>query len=143
MSRANNSTDSRRYYDWFYRSELDLLSARALIEDKRLYDPAVFHCVQAIEKSFKAFLLFNTRRLFDGHNLVWLCKQCVLLHEFFRSCISKTAPLNRYYIETRYPADVPELITKEFAENTLKTVIEITDFIREYLKFDFNSYKLK
>jgi HEPN domain-containing protein len=141
MSRGGNKTDSRRYYDWFYRCELDLMAAKILVSDSRLSDTAVFHSVQATEKAFKAYLLYSTKRLYDGHNLVWLCKQCTLLNDFFRQFIPVMAGLNRYYIETRYPADVPEVMSYAQTQAILDTAVKIADFIREHLKFDFKSYR--
>ncbi len=141
MSRSSNhSGDSKRYYDWLYHAYQDILSAKKLIDDKRLYSQTVFHCQQAIEKGLKAFLLYKHHKLFDGHNLTWLCKQAAMTDQEFTKWISKCALLNRFYIETRYPADIPEEITREMAENILFAADEMTEFICEYIKFDFNSY---
>ncbi|MGN0553098.1 MAG: HEPN domain-containing protein [Oscillospiraceae bacterium] len=141
MSRSNShKTDSKRYYDWLYHAYQDLLSAKILIDDKRLYEQVVFHCQQAIEKSLKAFLLYKTHRLFDGHNLTWLCKQAAMLDGEFTAWIEKSTQLNRFYIETRYPADIPANVTREFAEGILKSTDELVDVVCERIKFDYNSY---
>ncbi|MBP1560450.1 MAG: HEPN domain-containing protein [Oscillospiraceae bacterium] len=138
--RSNHTTDSKRYFDWLYHAYQDLLAARMLIEDNRLYGPTVFHCQQAIEKSLKAFLLFKHRKLFDGHNLTWLCKQAALTDQAFTQWIGKSTLLNRFYIETRYPADIPEEISRELAEDILAATEEMTEFICDAVKFDYNSY---
>ncbi len=141
MSRGNNHTgDSKRYYDWLYHACQDMMAARMLIADKRLYGPTVFHCQQAIEKSLKAFLLYKHRKLFDGHNLTWLCKQAALTDGAFTKWLGKCALLNRFYIETRYPADIPEDITRELAEDILNAAEEMTEFIYDVVGFDYNSY---
>lgn len=141
MSRGNShTTDSKRYYDWLYHACQDMLAAKMLIGDKRLYGQTVFHCQQAIEKSLKAFLLYKHRKLFDGHNLTWLCKQAALTDQTFTQWIGKSAQLNRFYIETRYPADIPEDITRELAEDILAAAGEMTDFIFDATGFDYNSY---
>lgn len=141
MSRSSNhSGDSKRYYDWLYHAYQDMLAAKKLIEDKRLYSQVVFHCQQAIEKGLKAFMLYKQRKLFDGHNLAWLCKQAAMMEQDFVKWLSKCAMLNRYYIETRYPADIPDEIDRELAEDILFAAEEMMEFICEYIKFDFNSY---
>ena len=141
MSRSSNhSTDSKRYLDWLYHAYQDILSAKKLIEDKRLYSQVVFHCQQAIEKGLKAFLLYKHHKLFDGHNLAWLCKQAALTDEIFVQWLAKCAMLNRFYIETRYPADIPEEIDRELAEDILFAADEMMKFICDHIKFDFNSY---
>ncbi|MGN0587398.1 MAG: HEPN domain-containing protein [Oscillospiraceae bacterium] len=140
MSRGNHSGDSKRYYDWLYHAYQDMLAARLLITDKRLYAPAVFHCQQAIEKSLKGFLLYKTRRLNDGHNVTWLCKQAALLDECFKQWLPQTTSLNKYYIETRYPADIPQDISYSDAQDMLRTTEEIMEAVCGIIKFDYNSY---
>ncbi len=138
--RSNHSTDSKRYFDWLYHAYQDLLAARVLIEDDRLYNPTVFHCQQAIEKSLKAFLLFKHHKLFDGHNLTWLCKQAAMTDQSFTKWIGKSTLLNRFYIETRYPADIPDEITRDLAEDILAATEDMMEFICDCIKFDYNSY---
>lgn len=138
--RSNHTTDSKRYYDWLYHAYQDLLAARMLIEDKRLYGPTMFHCQQAIEKSLKAFLLYKHHKLFDGHNLTWLCKQAAMTEQSFTKWICKSTLLNRFYIETRYPADIPDEIDKTLAEEILAETEDMMEFICDNIKFDYNSY---
>lgn len=144
MSRSSShSTDSKRYYDWLYHACLDIMSARILVEDDRLCKPAVFHCQQAMEKGLKAFLLYKHRKLFDGHNLTWLCKQAAMTDGAFTEWISKSAVLNRFYIETRYPADIPEEIGRELAKDILTSTEDMLKFICGITKFDYRSYRKK
>ncbi|MEG0615330.1 MAG: HEPN domain-containing protein, partial [Oscillospiraceae bacterium] len=75
MSRSYHTTDSKRYFDWLFHAKLDYLATQLLITDERCYLTAAFHCQQCIEKALKGYLLFKNRKLFDGHNLTWLCKQ--------------------------------------------------------------------
>lgn len=138
--RSSHSGDSKRYYDWLFHAYQDLLAARMLITDKRLFNPTVFHCQQAIEKSLKAFLLYKHRKLFDGHNLTWLCKQAALTDQAFTKWIGKSTLLNRFYIETRYPADIPEEIDRQLVEEILEATEDMMDFICDNIKFDYNSY---
>ena len=100
----------------------------------------VFHCQQAMEKSLKAFLLYKTHHLLDGHNLTWLCKQAAMLDSEFTDWIGKSTQLNRFYIETRYPADIPFDITRDFAETVLNDTEQLVDVVCERIKFDYNSY---
>ncbi|MBQ8786443.1 MAG: HEPN domain-containing protein [Oscillospiraceae bacterium] len=141
MSRkSSHNSDSKRYYDWLFHAYQDLLAARMLITDRRLFNPTVFHCQQAIEKSLKAFLLYKHRKLFDGHNLTWLCKQAALTDQSFTKWIGKSTLLNRFYIETRYPADIPEEIDRQLVEEILEATEDMMDFICDNIKFDYNSY---
>jgi HEPN domain-containing protein len=141
MSRQSSHTsDSKRYYDWLYHAYQDILSGHMLIDDPRLAEQAVFHCQQAIEKSLKAFLLYKTHKLFDGHNLAWLCKQAALLDSGFTPWLSRCAALNRFYIETRYPADIPAEMPVSAAKEILSDTDDIMEYVCDALKFDFASY---
>ena len=57
MSRGYRDGDSRRYFDWLYYANLDLLAAKNLQCDERCYNGAAFHCQQCIEKALKGYLL--------------------------------------------------------------------------------------
>ncbi len=140
MSRGNHNGDSKRYYDWLFHAYQDLLSAKLLISDRRLYAQVVFHCQQAIEKSLKGFLLYKTRRLLDGHNITWLCKQAAMLDGCFTKWINKSTYLNRFYIESRYPADIPEDISYADAQDMIEYAENIMTDVCDIIKFDYNSY---
>ncbi|MFV0400196.1 MAG: HEPN domain-containing protein [Oscillospiraceae bacterium] len=104
---TRRSSDSRRYYDWLARAGEDIIASGLLMTDDNCYHSAAFHCQQCIEKALKAYLLLMDRRLVDGHNLTWLCKQAMRYDQRFSSWLDESAALNRCYIETRYPADLP------------------------------------
>jgi len=101
------SNDSKRYYDWLDRAGEDILSAMVLSEDDNCYNNAAFHCQQTIEKALKAYILLKSDVLVDGHNLPWLCKRAAKYDKTFGNWLNQSASLNRCYIETRYPADLP------------------------------------
>ena len=141
MARSSNKKgDSKRYYDWVYHAVLDRMAAQRLCDDPKLYYTAAFHCQQCIEKALKGFLLFKCRRLFDGHNLTWLCKQAAMMDESFVQWIDESVILNRYYIETRYPADIPLNISDETMSSLMTISGDMLDFICDAIKFDFKSY---
>lgn len=140
MGRGYRDNDSRRYFDWLLHANLDLLAAKTLMEDERCFNATAFHCQQCAEKALKGYLLFKKHKLFDGHNLTWLCKQAILIDPHFSQWLEKSTALNSYYIETRYPADIPMDINTETMEELLKFTGEILQFITEQIHFDFMSY---
>ena len=105
MSRGYRDGDSRRYFDWLYYANLDLLAAKNLQCDERCYNGAAFHCQQCIEKALKGYLLFKKHRLYDGHNLTWLCKQAMQIDGQFSKWLEKSALMNQYKIETTKKTD--------------------------------------
>jgi HEPN domain-containing protein len=140
MSRGFRDSDSKRYFDWLFHANIDYLAAKSLKEDERCYNAAAFHCQQCIEKGLKGYLLFKKHRLYDGHNLTWLCKQAIQADGHFSQWLVKCTMLNRYYIETRYPADIPLDIDTETINELMQYTTEILGFISEQIRFDFMSY---
>lgn len=143
MARGYRTSDSKRYYDWLYYAAIDLRVAKMLIDDQRCYNTIAFHCQQAIEKGLKGYLLWKRNRLYDGHNLPWLCKQAMQEDQSFKKWLPASVQITRYYIEARYPADfLLQLDQKTAAEVTADTA-DILSLINGLVKFDFNSYRPK
>lgn len=143
MSRGEHKTDSKRCYDWMFYAYSDLYAAKLLMTDKRLYSMAAFHCQQCAEKALKAFLLSKNHKQPDGHNLTWLCKQAALLNGGFTSRIAESTMLNRFYIETRYPADILLEVDRETLEQIAVSAEGLLEFASEQIKFDYASYHKK
>lgn len=66
-----------------------------------------------------------------------------MMDDSFVQWLDESAVLNRYYIETRYPADIPLEIDGETMESLLRMSGEMMDFICDLTKFNFNSYHKK
>ncbi len=130
MSRRGSRTgDSRHYYDWLEFAAEDLHCADILLDRRQCPAAAGFHCQQAIEKALKAFVLYRTGSHVDGHNITWLCRQAGRYDETFLSWLDKTPALNRLYIETRYPADMPVQLDFDWLRQVYYTAEEIYDSV--------------
>jgi HEPN domain-containing protein len=134
MGRAFHDTDSRRYIDWIKYAKTDYSAAVLLAKDPQCFMPASFHCQQCIEKALKAYLLYKKHRHYDGHNLTWLCRQAVIIDAEFEKFLFKSTVLNRYYIETRYPADIQLEVTSENIKELLHDTKEMLEFISARVK---------
>jgi HEPN domain-containing protein len=119
-ARYNAPHDSRRHVDWLERAHADLHACKLLLANNGDRLLAVFHAHQTIEKSLKAFMLFAARQHIDGHNLMYLCRQALRLDGSFAMYLPDCAKMGRYYIETRYPTDLPVTIDEETANGVLK-----------------------
>ena len=60
--------------------------------------------------------------------------------EMNKKWIEKSTLLNHYYIETRYPADMPFDIDTETIMELIQSSSEMLSFITEIIHFDFRSY---
>lgn len=67
--------DSKRYEDWLEKEVRDIKSAKVLKENDCGNDVVAFHSQQAIEKTLKGFLINKTSEIFEGHSLIFLCKE--------------------------------------------------------------------
>ena len=118
-SRNNNTDDSRYYFDWLEFAAADLLAAKVLCENGSCNALSAFHCQQAIEKGLKGFILKSSKQLKDGHSLIYLCRKASAYNDDFEPYFKDCAYVNQFYIESRYPADVPETLSKQDAEQCL------------------------
>lgn len=133
MSRRRGNSDSVYYYKWLEKALSDLQTARLI----KTYDgdcyAVAFHCQQAIEKALKGWLLFKSGRHYDGHNLTYLCRQAAQLDSNFQEYLDESAALNNYYIETRYPTDLPFVITEQEIISVLRMAEDVFAYIRRDL----------
>ena len=98
--------------DWIKVAEEDILSAQVLVEDGRSIGGAVFHCQQAIEKYFKAYLLENNWQLEKTHNLTKLYGEILNIKDLgVDAKILKQ--IDDVYVDTRYPDDYSEPTEEE------------------------------
>lgn len=123
--------DSLRFTEWLEKAERDLKSANVLKQNNCGNDVVAFHCQQAIEKSLKAFLLKQTGQVAEGHSLIYLCKEASNYNMKFKSHLKECAFVNQYYIETRYPADAPLIISDEEAEECIFISDNIYKLVKE------------
>jgi len=123
--------DSVEYNEWFIMAQKDLRSAKILFEHDADNEIVCFHCQQAIEKYLKGYLIFLTGELQEGHSLVKLAKKAMVYHEDFSGIIKDLAFVNTFYIETRYPAIDPLVVSKDDTEQCLKIMEKVISIIDE------------
>lgn len=116
---------------WMEKAAIDLRAARALL-DARLVSSALFHCQQAAEKSFKAFLTWHEIPFRRVHDLEEVGVLCVSIEPSLAAIAQRAEPLTAYAWKLRYPGEPyePE-ITK--AEEDLGIARLVFDEIRRRL----------
>lgn len=127
-------TDSLRYTEWIEKATRDLKSAKVLKQNDCGNDVVAFHCQQAIEKSLKGFLLKSTGLIVEGHSLIYLCKESSKYISEFRKKLKDCAFVNQYYLETRYPADIPLVISDEDANECIFIAEDILSLVTDNAK---------
>ncbi|MEG0229073.1 MAG: HEPN domain-containing protein [Oscillospiraceae bacterium] len=135
--RRNRKSDSHIFYQWLDSSYEDILAAKLLKEYKDCYKLALFHCHQCIEKALKSYILFKTKALTDGHNLTFLCKKAINLDPAFDQWIDESISLNKCYIETRYPSDIPSEVTEKEVNIAFTMADNMFTFVCKELEAEF------
>lgn len=92
-----------------------------------------FHCQQAVEKLLKAYIIAKTGVILNTHSLIYLCKEAEKYNYEFRKHIKDCAFVNQFYIETRYPADEPLIVSDEDADECITISSRIYDIITNLL----------
>jgi HEPN domain-containing protein len=82
-----------------------MLTISEIIENDSLTNVVTFHCQQAIEKYFKAFILENEKPLVKIHNLLTLYG---VVKEIIDLDIDEDllSTVNDIYLESRYPGEI-------------------------------------
>ena len=97
---------------WLAQAENDLTFA-ALASREGFFAQACFNSQQAAEKALQAFLYAHGAEQVVGHSVAALAAECAKLDTEFVALRSQAAPLDHFYIPTRYPNSLPGGIPAE------------------------------
>lgn len=118
--------------EWVKKASDDELSCKAILDDKDGAPSSVcFMSQQMAEKYFKAYLVFKNNsfpKIHDLKKLVYLCKE---IDPEFTDLNKEAVELTQFYVETRYPAEYPEGISWDMAEEAFKMAERVKGFVKE------------
>lgn len=119
---------------WFTQALHDLDDARYARAGNR-HNLACFLCQQAAEKALKAYLYAQGQTLVIGHSAARLCRDAETHDPSFRGLRERAAPLDKYYIPTRYPNGLPGGIPAEaFDANDADRAIELATGVIRFVE---------
>jgi HEPN domain-containing protein len=109
--------------------------ARYACRGKR-FNLACFMAQQAAEKAIKGFLYAQGRTLVIGHSVARLCQEARAFDAEFEDLRQRAAPLDKYYIPTRYPNGLPGGIPSEAfdgadADRALELAQHVISFVED------------
>ncbi|MBU4233983.1 MAG: HEPN domain-containing protein [Proteobacteria bacterium] len=114
---------------WLAKADEDLNAAKALLSlGTSFFSTIGFHCQQAAEKYFKAFLTWQQIEFPKTHDL-GLLLGLISTADPSLTELNEVAILNPYGVEIRYPGDVPEINSDEAAE-----AVELAEKVREAIQ---------
>ena len=114
---------------WLQKANNDIIAAQRLIElEPIIADYACFHCQQSIEKSLKAFLIYQGRDIKKTHDIDFLLAECGEFDPVFRTI--QTSNINDYAVGGRYPdySQAPEM---EEVMHHYDLAIQVYDLVKE------------
>ncbi len=115
---------------WIEKAKIDLRGAEVdLAAQPPLVEDALFHCQQAIEKLFKAFLTFHDRPFRKTHNLEELGSACLELDPTLKNLVEESVPFTEFAWAFRYPGELvpPSLEEAESALTTARKAFQLID----------------
>lgn len=118
---------------WLEKAKHDLDTAVLNHRHGGHADVTCYFSHQVTEKSLKAFLIQHSIRFKKIHHLPGLLKMCLKQNQQFSEFKKACRILNDYYIETRYPMDIPINYTKKEAEEALHLAEQIYQFVKTKL----------
>jgi len=121
--------DVTTFETWRLKAEEDLTAASILTEHGGPAATICFLCQQVAEKYLKGYLLLCRQPPKRIHHLDVLLEDCIALDDSFQRLVDDAVFLKRYYIESRYPDDLPQEVRPEEAAEAMTAASHLRDFV--------------
>ncbi len=118
---------------WLQKCAIDLMSAKRLVKDPPLLEPALFFSQQVVEKSLKAFLVWHGKQIDKTHDIGRIAIEVLQLDPGLETLLKRATRLSPFAVVFRYPADDVPNPTAEEASQTLALAEEVYNEILKRL----------
>jgi HEPN domain-containing protein len=117
--------------EWIKFAKTDLQATIALITEENLSPVAAFHTQQCVEKSLKALLELNNKKVPRTHDLIKLLQRIEEEKININMKINEEVldQISQVYIDTRYPADFGLLPEGKPSINKVKEFLDEAESI--------------
>lgn len=102
--------------EWFDSAESDLKYAEIGLKENSIFPQVVFLSQQVAEKMLKGFLMLNKIEPPRIHDLTRLLDQSSKIKAELEELRDSCEALTGFYIEVRYPPDIPQYSKTEIQE---------------------------
>ena len=118
---------------WLHKAGRDIGAGdHDLTAEEPFTEDAVYHAQQAVEKSFKALLVWHSTPFRKTHNLEELGEQVLSCEPELRGVVDAVVPLTMYAWKYRYPGDEGSPSYEE-AEQAIRTARHAHESVLSYL----------
>jgi HEPN domain-containing protein len=122
---------------WLLQAQQDVDDAQYAQAGKR-FNLACFLAQQAAEKAIKGYLYAQGWTLVFGHSVAKLCQDAATFDAAFDKLRPQAAPLDKYYIPTRYPNGLPGGIPAEaFDQVDASRALELAHHVLQFVEGRF------
>ncbi len=125
---------------WITKGDHDLGTAKiTYLHIPEYLDTVTFHCQQAVEKYFKAYLIFQSTPFRFSHDLIYLLDLITQKDSDFEYYYDIVSELQGYAVEIRYPNETIYL-SKEKVENAMVLARNIRELVSKKMNItvDYN-----
>ncbi len=102
--------------EWFKAGKSDYEYAKVGLKQKDIYPQVGFLCQQTAEKYLKGYLILNKIKPPRTHDLTLLLSNVVKINSQLRELANACELLMGFYIESRYPPDIPNYTEDELRQ---------------------------
>ena len=102
--------------EWFDAALSDYQYAAIGLKETYVFPQVAFLSQQVAEKMLKGFLILNAIEPARTHDLTKLLDECVKIKSELEKLRDACEVLTGFYIEVRYPPDIPEYTKAEIQE---------------------------
>ncbi len=102
--------------EWFDSAISDYRYAEVGLKEEQIYPQICFLSQQVAEKFLKGFLVFHGVEPPRVHELPLLLNECVRINAVLEELRDACELLTGFYIESRYPPDIPQYSKAEISE---------------------------
>lgn len=110
---------------WLQKCAIDLMSAKRLVGDPPLLEPAFFFSQQVVEKSLKAFLTWHGKATEKTHDIGRIAIDVLQIDSGLEPLLKRATRLSPFAVVFRYPSDDFRVPTREEAAEVLSLAEEV------------------
>ena len=111
-----DNKQKRLAQEWFDAAVSDWQYAQIGIKQENIFPQVAFLSQQVAEKMLKGFLILHNIEPPQIHDLTKLLDECVKLNSKLEQLRDAAEALTGFYIEVRYPPDIPQYTKNEIQE---------------------------